>query len=133
MDSKVIFTVEEVQNRIPWLNETFKSIHGVNNDLRIMQHDIRLKASQPSSDGYSVPNNETAESDPDYQQLRNRLVELLTSITTLGIFVKDIEKGLVDFPAVIEGRDIFICWMAGETKARYWHEIDSGFAGRQPL
>ncbi len=62
-----------------------------------------------------------------------RLQRLVERIQGTGVQVKDLEQGLLDFPAEREGRTIFLCWRFGESAIAYWHDIDSGFAGRQPL
>lgn len=49
------------------------------------------------------------------------------------IQVQDLDRGLVDFPALLDGREVFLCWEEGEEAVEYWHELDSGFAGRSPL
>jgi hypothetical protein len=51
----------------------------------------------------------------------------------LDIVVRDLERGLVDFPAVIDGREVYLCWLLDEPQVTHWHAIESGFAGRQPL
>jgi hypothetical protein len=55
------------------------------------------------------------------------------SITGRGIVLRDPETGLVDFPAVVEGQDVFLCWRLGEDRVAYWHGPEGGFAGRRPL
>ena len=59
--------------------------------------------------------------------------EHLNSINQKGILVKNIEQGLVDFPSIKDGREIYLCWNMGEESIDYWHEIDSGYSGRQPI
>lgn len=54
-------------------------------------------------------------------------------LQALGVEVKDINQGLVDFPAKRGGRDIYLCWRYDEPSITHWHDIDAGFAGRQPL
>jgi hypothetical protein len=49
------------------------------------------------------------------------------------IQVQDLDRGLVDFPAIVGGREVFLCWEEGEEDVEYWHDLDSGFAGRAPL
>lgn len=49
------------------------------------------------------------------------------------IELKDPERGLVDFPAIREGREVFLCWESGESDIEHWHELDAGYAGREPL
>lgn len=51
----------------------------------------------------------------------------------LGVLVRDVERGLVDFPALVDGREIYLCWEVGEPVVGHWHEIDSGFAGRRRI
>jgi hypothetical protein len=49
------------------------------------------------------------------------------------IQIKDIDRGLVDFPALIGGKEVFLCWEKGEESVEFWHDLDAGFAGREPL
>lgn len=49
------------------------------------------------------------------------------------IFIKDISRGLVDFPAVIGGREVFLCWEADENEIEFWHDLESGYGGREKL
>lgn len=62
-----------------------------------------------------------------------RVRRYLEQIQGTGVLVKDLGRGLLDFPAEREGRVVFLCWQRGEPTIAYWHDIDSGFAGRQPL
>jgi len=57
----------------------------------------------------------------------------LAEINGLGIFVRDPEAGLIDFPAQREGEEIFLCFRLGEDAVAWWHPVDTGFSGRQPL
>jgi hypothetical protein len=49
------------------------------------------------------------------------------------IQLQDLDRGLVDFPAIVGGREVFLCWEEGEKEVEYWHELDAGYAGREPL
>jgi hypothetical protein len=51
----------------------------------------------------------------------------------LDIVVRDLERGLVDFPALIDGREVYLCWLLDEPQVTHWHGVESGFAGRRPL
>ncbi|MBM3458179.1 MAG: DUF2203 family protein [Armatimonadetes bacterium] len=62
-----------------------------------------------------------------------RLNEALQRFHHLGVQLKDLENGLVDFPSWREGREVFLCWRLGEPAVEYWHELDAGFAGRKSL
>jgi hypothetical protein len=51
----------------------------------------------------------------------------------LDLVVRDLERGLVDFPALIDGREVYLCWLLDEPAVRHWHGVEAGFAGRRPL
>jgi hypothetical protein len=58
---------------------------------------------------------------------------LLNELAQLGIVVRDIDRGLIDFPSLRDGREIYLCWELGEGPIEFWHELDAGFGGREPL
>ena len=61
------------------------------------------------------------------------LKDALAEFHSREIQLKDLNKGLIDFPAIMEGREVFLCWEQGEEDIEFWHDLDSGFAGREPL
>jgi len=63
----------------------------------------------------------------------DRLDKLIHKILDTGAIVKDINTGLLDFPCIRDGHEVYLCWRLGELRIEYWHEVDDGFAGRQPL
>jgi len=63
----------------------------------------------------------------------SRLNQLVHRVQATGAVLKDLDLGLIDFPAQRNGREVYLCWKFGEDQIRYWHDLDSGFAGRQPL
>lgn len=63
----------------------------------------------------------------------DRLDGLMHKIQDMGIQIKDLISGLIDFPAMYEGREVYLCWKFGEGDIEYWHEIEAGFAGRQRI
>ncbi len=58
---------------------------------------------------------------------------LLETIEQSGIVLRDIDRGLVDFPALLEDREVYLCWELGEDEVGYWHDLDAGYGGREPL
>jgi hypothetical protein len=68
------------------------------------------------------------------QERTAELVAGIDQVTAMGIDVKSLDHGLIDFPSLHEGRVVFLCWRLGEGPTiRFWHDIDAGFAGRRPL
>lgn len=66
-------------------------------------------------------------------QLVEHLHQLSDELAAVGCELKDWQNGVVDFPAMIDGRRVCLCWRANEAEIAYWHEEDAGFAGRQPI
>jgi hypothetical protein len=62
-----------------------------------------------------------------------KLDALVHRILDTGVLIKDINIGLLDFPALKDGREVYLCWQYGEGEIAYWHEIEAGYAGRQPI
>jgi len=63
----------------------------------------------------------------------SHLMYLLHQIKDLGVIVKDVDKGLCDFPYMRDGKMVYLCWHLGEEEIGFWHDIEAGFAGREPL
>ena len=77
---------------------------------------------------------------PEVRELRElveashaELNEIVARFTAEGVQVKDMDRGLIDFPAEVDGEDALLCWHVGEPRIAYWHSPDDGFAGRRPL
>jgi hypothetical protein len=62
-----------------------------------------------------------------------KLDMLVHQIQDLGVLIKDINLGLLDFPALKDEREVYLCWQYGEGDIAFWHEVEAGFAGRQPI
>lgn len=58
---------------------------------------------------------------------------ILAEFQRREIFIKDLSRGLIDFPAIIGGREVFLCWEADEEKVEFWHDLDTGYGGREKL
>ncbi|MET1232651.1 MAG: DUF2203 domain-containing protein [Candidatus Limnocylindrales bacterium] len=65
--------------------------------------------------------------------LVHRMERYVSQLVAWDITLRDIETGLVDFPALVNGRQICLCWRSGEERVGYWHELEAGFGGRRPL
>jgi len=63
----------------------------------------------------------------------DRLDVLIHQIQDLGVLIKDVNAGLLDFPALRDDQEVYLCWKYGEQDIQFWHEIEAGFAGRQPI
>lgn len=82
------------------------------------------------ADPYSA---ELAQIEEELENDSRKLHEYVDELLDLGVEPKNGLEGLVDFPAMIDGRLVYLCWKLGEPEIRYWHDLEAGFAGRQPL
>lgn len=125
MDETRLFTVQEANELIPFLSDKLNELRDIHQLLRESadelpsQQDIMLRGGTPA--------------DPQYFSRLTELQMLVEEICDQGCHLKDLESGLIDFPTLWEGREVYLCWRLGEPEVAYWHEIEAGFAGRQSL
>jgi hypothetical protein len=67
------------------------------------------------------------------QGIVDQMAAAVARIDGLGIMLRDIERGLIDFPALVSGRQVWLCWELGEDRIAFWHELDTGYGSRRPL
>jgi len=83
--------------------------------------------------GGGIPPAQLAEATAEVDAHARRLAKLVDEIAGHGAEVKDLDSGLIDFPALRKGETVLLCWQLGEDEIAFWHGIDDGFAGRRPL
>jgi len=83
--------------------------------------------------GGGIPPAQLADATAEVDAVAHRLAQLVDEIAGHGAEVKDIDSGLIDFPALRNGETVLLCWQLGEEEIRFWHGTDDGFAGRRPL
>jgi hypothetical protein len=83
--------------------------------------------------GGGIPPAELAEAAAEVDRHARELARAVDDIVELGVEVKDLDEGLVDFPALHRGETVLLCWQLGEDEVGYWHSPQDGFAGRRPL
>jgi hypothetical protein len=83
--------------------------------------------------GGGIPPAQLADTAAEVERHGRELARAVDDIAELGVEVKDLDEGLVDFPALHRGETVLLCWRLGEDEIRYWHSVRDGFAGRRPL
>lgn len=129
------FTVEEVNARLGFVTRIVRDILPLARDLHERQarlNEIRCRQND-SDEGRSLYREETVAIESDVRKDQQRLDQFVAELDTVGGILRDGRRGLVDFPSLIDGRDVFLCWELGEEEIGYWHECDTGYAGRQSL
>jgi len=104
-----------------------KKLSGLENELSVVSARIMMMG------GVIVPYEKLAAVRTQHQQLAETLKSALNRILETGCLIKDLDVGLLDFPAVINKQDVYLCWKLGEDRIRFYHRQDEGFANRKPL
>jgi len=86
-----------------------------------------------SGNGGGLPPARLAEMHDEVALRATELARAVDALQDLGVLVKDLDSGLVDFPSVRDGEEVLLCWRLGEDEVAFWHGYDDGFAGRRPL
>jgi hypothetical protein len=120
------YTLEQATAAMPWVRERLDRLREAH--ARLGDEEARAALSEASpGNGGGEPGQVVSEG---FLALRSALGEL----QEMEIVLRDLERGLVDFPSLRDGREVYLCWVEQEEdEIGYWHDIDAGFAGRQPL
>jgi hypothetical protein len=121
-----LFTVEEANALLPTLRELL-------DDLALHRDALREKAPHLEPILQAAVANGGGLAGSEYGVEAYRLHLAVARIRELGVLLKDLDMGLLDFPHERGGRVVFLCWHPPEERVEYWHEIEAGYAGRQPL
>jgi hypothetical protein len=129
-DSPRIFTLAEATYMLPWLRERLLQLRTLKQERDAAIRRLAGMTPAMRSNGSAL---EGARLEEQIDELAEAMRPLIEEIIGAGVEIKDIDQGLVDFPALRGGRVIYLCWLVSEPAIAYWHELDAGFAGRQAL
>lgn len=121
-----IFTRSEANDMLPRLRPLLEDLRGEWGRIREMNPEIRKVRERAMFDAFHPRGVE-------YVEAVSHLTGLISEIRRMGVLVKDLDKGLCDFPYRKSDRVVYLCWHLGEDSIAYWHDIEAGFAGREPL
>jgi hypothetical protein len=120
------FSVDEANEMIPHVLSVFEQIHSIREQLGERRDELETVHK-------AAPGNGGGEKGHELVAMSENVARLVAGLEEKGILVKDIDSGLVDFPHMREEREVFLCWKMGEKSIGFWHELETGFRGRQPL
>lgn len=128
------FTLDEAHSLLPVLESLLRTsiagkqlIEEVEAEQQELQHRIFLNG------GTHVDVVSVARRKAEGVKAEQRAKDAIAEIHSIGVQVKDIEIGLLDFPCVVEGQTLLLCWKMGEKSITHWHGTEEGFAGRKPI
>ncbi|MCS6851417.1 MAG: DUF2203 domain-containing protein [Gemmataceae bacterium] len=132
--SRRFFTPAEANRMLPLVRRIVQDIVDLAVELRERHERLQRLTPQDSRVRLSPSHaEEVAHAQAELERGQERMQELIGELTELGVELKDYFLGLVDFPSLMDGREVYLCWKLGEPEVAHWHDLDKGFAGRQKL
>ena len=128
-----IFTPDEANELLWTVRPLVERMVEAKRALDAAQAEADDVSTRISGNGGGLPPARLAEVDAGVSRRATELARVLEEIQALGVVVKDLDTGLVDFPSVRDGRDVLLCWRLGEDEVAFWHGYDDGYAGRRPI
>ncbi len=123
-----LFTIDEANSLLPTARRIVEAIAHAYRRVHSFREAARRAADCADLGGGFMPDGEK------YIAALMKLAERTSELDALGVQIKDYERGLIDFPCMREGQVVLLCWQLGEgDHVEWWHDVDAGFAGREPL
>ena len=119
------YTRDEARALLPQIREWLRQLEVLRASVK--KHDQRLES---LLDAGTDRGGQTVN---DWVRTMADLQHVIGEFQSREIFIKDPDRGLIDFPAIVGGREVFLCWENGEGDIEYWHDLETGFGGREPL
>lgn len=130
--SKRYFRVEEANRMLPLVERIVRDIARQWETVQALEHRLSAVSRKNSSRAGDLYEEEVAQSQAEFEREKGRLSDYIDELKALGVELKGFD-GLCDFPSLRDGREIYLCWRLGEPEVAHWHDVRSGFAGRQPI
>jgi hypothetical protein len=125
------YSIDEAIKRLADVRPLLEGLRADRDAIALAQQEQQLRA---ATNGSAEHASEVAATDARIKALAARMKEAVAQLVDWSVELRDIGTGLIDFPALANGRPIWLCWRLGEpADIRWWHELDTGFNGRQPL
>jgi hypothetical protein len=128
------FTLDEAQSLLPVLESLLKRAMEGRRAAQMVESELNeLPQRIYLSGGMRVNSASVAKQRAEVEEHLKQVQETLAEIDAIGVQVKDLESGLLDFPCRIDGEVVLLCWRMGERAIEHWHTVEAGFQGRQPV
>ncbi|HEY7706744.1 MAG TPA: DUF2203 domain-containing protein [Gaiellaceae bacterium] len=127
------FTVEQANRAVDELRPVVEQMVEHRRRFVAAQERRGGLTSQAGSNGGDLTPSDFADAEEELEQQATALAVCIERIQSAGAQIKDLDEGLLDFPALRDGEEILLCWRLGEDEIAFWHGADEGYAGRKPL
>jgi hypothetical protein len=128
------FNRSEAQELLPVITRELEQVRRRKHTVDQLEQELAQAMARIMMLGGSIPDHEElAKKRAEGLRLAAQLKQAIDRIQATGCVVKDLDEGLVDFPSLLDGQEVYLCWKLGEERIAYWHGLEEGFAGRKPL
>lgn len=128
------FNRNEAEGLLPVIVPELEQVRRRKQRIDHLNQELAQAAARIMMLGGSIPpHEEMAKKRAEGLRLTAQLKQAIDRIQATGCVVKDMDEGLVDFPSLLDGQEVYLCWKLGEERIAYWHGLEEGFAGRKPL
>lgn len=128
------FTVKRANAALPLVRAIVADVARMATDLTERKERLsQILGGRTSLESGNPYDDEMVQVASEIEQDESQLLEYVRELSEIGVELKDARQGLVDFPAEVDGRMVWLCWRLGEPEVAFWHELDAGFTGRRPL
>jgi hypothetical protein len=127
------FTLDEANEALAELGPLAEQMVEHRRELVDAQGRRAALGAQVGANGGDLTPSDFAEADEELERVATALAESIERIQAAGVLIKDLDRGLLDFPALRDGEEILLCWHVGEDEIRYWHGLEEGFSGRKRI
>lgn len=127
------FTVEEANALLPQLRVILQDLQARRRELDERQQLLETIRQQAGQNGYRLGGDAFLRVKQEAEFILEECSTAIKQIEALGCLLKDLHMGLIDFPSLREGREVYLCWKPDEAEVGYWHGLTEGFAGRKPI
>ncbi len=137
MDAKKYFTIDEAERALPKVRRLLNKLHTLKAQINFLadQKESSVELTEPFSEEemYRFAFVQEIKLNRELHKHTYEFFAIIDQLNELGCVVKDLDEGLIGFPRLLNGRYVWLCWKEGEDRITFWHDIENGFAGRQPI
>ena len=128
-----LFTVEQANAALPLVRAITSDLAQLSRDVIDRRERLSTLLAGRERGTRDLYGEELAHVEAELEKDSERLQEYVEELRDLGVDPKNGPEGLVDFPSMLDGKPVYLCWKLGEPEVLFWHDLDAGFRGRQPL
>lgn len=121
------FTIKDANEVLPTVIKKFKNI------VNLKDQAVLIQSEMETNPKYMTNFKDYVIKKQELNTVMSNFYKAIEDLENMGIMIKSIEEGLLDFPSIRFNEEVFLCWKEGETEIKFWHGKDEGFMGRKPL